>query len=153
MRGLFVLLATASCIVISALASGYEPPLIYWRDDPELMEPTIMPEPVEGERWWFTPSRKAHHYSHKYQRRIDQMIKEAASGKVGEDIRLPNTLRPTLYNIRLLPFIEPGNFTTDGYIEIFFDCLTATRNISMNSAEITFDRLSVQVRLRVITYN
>ena len=150
MRGVFLLLGVFVSLLSSTLAAEYEPPLVYWRDDPELMEPMIMPEPVEGQRWWFTPSRKAHHYSHKYQRKIEQMMKEAASGKVGEDLRLPNTLRPTLYNVQLLPFIEPGNFTTNGYIEIFVDCLTATRNISMNSNEITFNLPSIQVRLRII---
>ena len=142
MKGVLILLAVT---VSYTLVLAYEQPLIYWRDDPELMQPTIMPEPVEGERWWFAPSRRAHLYAHKYQRRLEQMMKENASPKVGEDLRLPDALKPTLYNVRLLPFIEPGNFTTDGYVEILFDCLTGTRNISMNSAEITFDRLSIQV--------
>jgi len=141
MKCVLILLTVANYV----LAQTYNPPLIYWRDDPELMQPTVMPEPVEGERWWFAPSRRAHLYAHKYQRRLEQMMKENASSKVGEDLRLPSTLKPTLYNVRLLPFIEPGNFTTDGYVEILFDCLTDTRNISMNSAEITFDRLSIQV--------
>ena len=61
-------------------------------------------------------------------------------------MRLTGELRPSFYNVRVLPFIEVGNFTTDGYVEITFNCITATSNISINAVELTIDRASVSVR-------
>lgn len=66
--------------------------------------------------------------------------------KQDDYLRLPGDLRPTWYNIRLLPFIEEGNFTTDGFTEIWFDCVTATANITLNSANIQYDQPLVTVR-------
>ena len=63
----------------------------------------------------------------------------------GEEYRLPKTLEPTFYTIQLLPFIEPGNFTTDGHIEISIDCLENTNNITLNSGQIVIDPLSISV--------
>ncbi|EFX67144.1 hypothetical protein DAPPUDRAFT_203795 [Daphnia pulex] len=67
------------------------------------------------------------------------------SNKVNEDLRLPGDVLPSDYTIRLLPFIEEGNFTTDGHIDIFVDCVRDTNSISMNAADITFKKLSIAV--------
>jgi aminopeptidase N len=67
------------------------------------------------------------------------------SNKVNEDLRLPGDILPSIYVIKLLPFIEEGNFTTDGEIDIFVDCVRDTNNISMNAADITFKILSITV--------
>lgn len=63
-----------------------------------------------------------------------------------EKYRLPGDLLPSFYAIRLLPFLEEGNFTTSGHIEILVDCVQDTKNIVLNSADITFDVLSISVR-------
>ncbi len=68
------------------------------------------------------------------------------SNKANEDLRLPGDILPYMYYIRLLPFIEEGNFTTHGYIEIFIDCVANTKNISMNSADITIIENSITVQ-------
>jgi hypothetical protein len=67
------------------------------------------------------------------------------SFKVDENWRLPRNLVPISYNVRLLPFIEVGNFTTDGYVEMVVRCVQSTSNITFSSADITIDRLSVTV--------
>ena len=108
------------------------------------LEPAVVPDPVDGSRWYYTPSRKAHIYRHKYPSVAS--IKEKQT-KQGEDMRLSGDLRPLFYNVKVLPFIEVGNFTTDGYVEITFNCIRATSNISMNAVELTIDRSSVVVSL------
>jgi aminopeptidase N len=113
-----------------------------------LLEPAVVPDPVDGvSRWWYTPSQKAHIYRHKYPKNIQ------AQPRQGEDLRLSGDVLPRLYNVRLLPFIEVGNWTTDGYVEIFIDCIRSTVNISMNSLDLTIDQASVTVKSLNINQN
>ncbi|KAI9551545.1 hypothetical protein GHT06_021878 [Daphnia sinensis] len=134
-RSLLCVLLIAVC---AAKANGqYDGP-----DEVELLqlEPAVVPDPVDGvSRWWYTPSQKAHIYRHKYPKNI------AAQPRQGEDLRLPGDILPRLYTIRLLPFIEVGNWTTDGYVEILVDCVISTVNISMNSLDLTIDLASITV--------
>jgi len=119
------------------IQSKYEGP-----DEVELslLEPAIVPDPVDGiSRWWYTPSQKAYLFRHNYAKNV------AVEPKQGEDLRLPGNILPRLYNIRLLPFIEVGNWTTDGYVEISVDCIISTFNISINSLDLTIDRASIKV--------
>jgi hypothetical protein len=69
----------------------------------------------EEDLWWWAPSQKAHFYSHKYEPKLQQLSRLAA--KQGEDFRLPRDILPSLYSLQLLPFIEVGNFTTNGYFK------------------------------------
>ncbi len=122
-----------------SIPSSYGPP----EDGFDWIDNKLMPQPEEGSRWWYTPSRKAHLHENKYRKRLEHDLKMMS--KVGEDLRLPTNILPSIYHIQLLPFIEEGNFTTDGSIEIFVDCATATRNITMNSVDITIDLNSITV--------
>ncbi len=127
-------------------ASGYYPShssLILSEDGLGLMEPAVVSEPKEGGRWWYTPSRRAQLYSHRSKSQLirDQLM----SNKATEYYRLPGDILPYEYTIQLLPFIEEGNFTTHGHIDIFVDCVIETKNITMNSAEITINQKSVSV--------
>lgn len=72
--------------------------------------------------------------------------------QIDEGIRLPRNLLPDSYNIRLLPFIEEGNFTADGHVEIFFRCVTATDSIVVNSAEITIHNHTIKVIITSIRF-
>ena len=65
----------------------------------------------------------------------------------GDLWRLRNDIIPDSYNIRLLPFIEENNFTTDGFVEMIVDCEQETNYISFNTAEIDLDKASVKVFL------
>ena len=60
-------------------------------------------------------------------------------------MRLPRNLIPTIYSIRFLTFIELDNFTTQGNIDVWVDCMEDTQNITMDSADIDIDRLSISV--------
>lgn len=67
--------------------------------------------------------------------------------------RLPGDLLPSSYTIRLLPFLEEGNFTTDGHIEILVDCVADTNTIVMNSLDILINVMSISVRAcRLVDY-
>lgn len=134
---------TSSLPKWQASADDYPSTLELSEDGLSLMEPAIVPEPKDGGRWWYTPSRKAHFHSAKSKSRLMQKM---MSNKVNEDLRLPGDVLPSTYSIRLLPFIEEGNFTTDGHIDIFVDCIRDTNSISMNAAEITFKLVSVTVK-------
>lgn len=104
------------------------------------LEPAIVPDTVDGvSRWWYTPSRKAYVHRHKYP------ITNRILFKSGENLRLPGNILPRSYNIRLLPFIQVGNWTTDGYVEIFVDCMEPIINLSMNSLDLIIDKASITV--------
>ena len=63
-------------------------------------------------------------------------------------MRLPGDIIPITYNVRMLPFVEliaSGNYTTDGYVEIVVECVRATQNISINSAELDIKRSTISV--------
>lgn len=120
----------------------------------ELLEPPIVPDPSNpGDRWWYTPSRKAHLYSNRFKSAIRDRKKamlDLNAGKMGEDMRLPGDISPSYYLVQLFPFvelIESGNYTTDGYVEITFTCLKETRNISFNAAELDIDQSSLRVSI------
>ncbi len=63
---------------------------------------------------------------------------------VKEEWRLPENIRPVWYSVRLLPFMEEGNFLTEGYVEIFVECINDTNSITLNSA-VTIDDSTVSV--------
>ena len=121
-------------------------------DEDQLMEPIIVPEPEDGSPWWYTPSRKAQMFKHRYQPAIRQLHQshndKQVETKQGEDMRLPGDIIPINYNVQMFPFvelIESGNYTTDGYVEILVQCLKATSNISINSADLDIKQLTISV--------
>lgn len=63
------------------------------------------------------------------------------------EYRLPSDIMPTSYSIRLLPFIEEGNFTIDGHVDIFADCVNDTNSITLNSLDILYDKGDITVSL------
>ena len=123
---------------------------IQFFEELEFMDPIVVPEPEDGTPWWYTPSRKAHMFKHRYQPAIRQLHQshneKQVETKQGEDMRLPGDIIPINYNVRMFPFvelIESGNYTTDGYVEILVQCLKATSNISINSAELYIEKETI----------
>jgi hypothetical protein len=64
-----------------------------------------------------------------------------------EVYRLPGDLLPSVYTLRLLPFLEENNFTTDGHVTIFVDCVNDTKNIVLNSIDIDIHLATITVIL------
>merc|ERR1719376_197747 len=61
-----------------------------------------------------------------------------------KDIRLPRSIRPDKYVVRLQPFIN-GNFTIKGYMEMHFAVLEPTSNVTLHMADILTLNDTVQV--------
>lgn len=64
------------------------------------------------------------------------------------DWRLPRSLLPRKYQLRLLPFLENGNFTTDGRVEILLECMEETQLIVLNIADIAIVKDGLQVIMK-----
>lgn len=152
-RSIFALLLTSCVLTSSSYVDNEANTVLTVTDEDQLMEPIIVPEPENGSPWWYTPSRKAHMFKHRYQsairkQELQQEKNKRFQSKQGEDMRLPGDIIPIEYNIRMFPFvelIETGNYTTDGYVEILIQCVRTTRNISINSAELVFKKLTISV--------
>jgi hypothetical protein len=52
------------------------------------------------------------------------------------DVRLPRSIRPTQYDIKLVPFIFEGNFTFKGEIAIVVEAMESSDNITLHAAEL-----------------
>lgn len=61
------------------------------------------------------------------------------------DWRLPHWLLPRHYKLRLLPFLQDGNFTTQGQVEILLECMEPTQMIVLHMAEISIANDGLQV--------
>lgn len=71
--------------------------------------------------------------------------KEVRSSPKYTDWRLPEWILPRQYKLRLLPFLEEGNFTTDGQVEILLECMEETKLIVLHMADITIVKEGLQV--------
>lgn len=65
---------------------------------------------------------------------------DAAKDKV--DVRLPRSVRPVAYDIRLLPLIK-GDFTFTGEVAITINVTETTNNLTLHAHELTVDERSV----------
>ena len=61
------------------------------------------------------------------------------------DVRLPRSLIPSHYDIRLLPIVEKGNFSFFGDATISMRCDENTNKIVMHSADLVVDQASITV--------
>lgn len=57
--------------------------------------------------------------------------------------RLPTNISPQKYVISVTPYLEVGNFTVDGHVEIEADVVQQTRQIVLHSAEIKVHTVTV----------
>ena len=55
------------------------------------------------------------------------------------DVRLPTHLKPELYEVKLLPFIIPDNFTIRGHLELTLVCESVSKNVTLHVADMTLD--------------
>ena len=66
----------------------------------------------------------------------------------GDEMRLPGDVRPSSYDIRLLPNFE-DDFKIQGHIEITIVCVQDTNRVVLNSADIDVDEFSVKVHYNI----
>lgn len=59
------------------------------------------------------------------------------------DVRLPRSVVPHSYKLKLVPFLQEGNFTFHGDVEILVNVTSDTSNITLHAADLVIDRVSV----------
>jgi len=69
-----------------------------------------------------------------------------------DEMRLPGDIRPTSYDIRLLPNFEEDDFKIAGHIEIIVNCVSNTNDIILNSADIIVNNSSIKVSYQHIQH-
>lgn len=57
--------------------------------------------------------------------------------------QLPGDLKPTRYNITIVPFLTEGNFTFYGKVQIYFTVVQQTSEIVLNSRNLTIRSLAL----------
>ncbi|XP_012148075.1 suppressor of ER stress-induced death [Megachile rotundata] len=62
-----------------------------------------------------------------------------SSSKQKLDVRLPRSVVPELYELRLIPFIWEGNFTFNGEVKILVNVTEDTRNITLHAVDMMID--------------
>lgn len=60
-------------------------------------------------------------------------------GKKRLDVRLPRSVVPDLYELRLTPFIQPGNFTFHGEVKILVNVTEDANNVTLHSVDLKID--------------
>uniref|UniRef100_A0A146LYB5 Aminopeptidase n=3 Tax=Lygus hesperus TaxID=30085 RepID=A0A146LYB5_LYGHE len=65
-------------------------------------------------------------------------------------VRLPTSVVPHSYNLKLIPFIQQGNFNFSGNVDITVNVTQATYNITLHSADLSIQKTSVR---RVVEEN
>lgn len=59
--------------------------------------------------------------------------------------RLPDNVAPMHYNIKIIPYIEEGNFTFDGESTINITIRHITQNLSLHTLELTIDEAATSL--------
>ncbi|XP_044260023.1 aminopeptidase N [Tribolium madens] len=60
-----------------------------------------------------------------------------------EDVRLPKSIKPHSYTIRLIPFIFEGNFTFHGEVTILINVTVTSLNITLHADDLDIDHVNV----------
>lgn len=81
-------------------------------------------------------------------------ITTSESSQIGEeeiqkeeklDVRLPRSIVPKSYHIRIIPFIFEGNFTFSGVVDIILNVLEDTTNVTLHIDDILYDDSSISL--------
>lgn len=59
------------------------------------------------------------------------------------NIRLPETMHPLYYELKLMPFLVPGNFTFNGDVRILVNVTKSCRNITLHATALRIGTVSV----------
>lgn len=70
---------------------------------------------------------------------------DSANIAILKEFKLPESLVPLHYDIRLLPILEPKNLTTFGRVSIDIECLEDTDRIVLHSLDTIVDSKTIKV--------
>uniref|UniRef100_A0A182W2Z0 Aminopeptidase N n=1 Tax=Anopheles minimus TaxID=112268 RepID=A0A182W2Z0_9DIPT len=69
---------------------------------------------------------------------------ETVASSVREDLRLPRSIEPVAYDIRLIPWLVEDNFTFFGTVDILVNVLEDCSNVTLHVAALTIHSASVE---------
>ncbi|CAK9804071.1 Aminopeptidase N [Anthophora plagiata] len=69
------------------------------------------------------------------------------------DVRLPRSIIPDSYELKLIPFIQEGNFTFNGEVKILVNVTEDTRNVSLHAVDMDIDKSFTSIREHLATSN
>ena len=69
---------------------------------------------------------------HTASERFQEASLEVAENMRDIDVRLPTNIQPSNYQIHLIPFIIPDNFTISGHVEIDLDVSEPSDSITLH---------------------
>lgn len=75
------------------------------------------------------------------------------SGGKSNEYRLPTNIVPKKYTIKLTPFIEPGNFTFKGYVEIIANIVNSTNKVVLHIDDIKWETVALSINDKQIKVN
>ncbi|XP_047471493.1 aminopeptidase N-like [Penaeus chinensis] len=147
------------------------PPSTFWRPTVGAisLRPWQIPNPVSSVPWqipiprsetplslWYPPSARDqpnHWMANLPPERgaadsvaMEQPLPEASRSNM-QSIRLPSTLKPLHYLVKLQPFLN-GNSSVFGYVEVEMEVLEPTSNITLHMADIITNNDSVKISSR-----
>jgi aminopeptidase N len=70
-----------------------------------------------------------------------------------ENVRLPRSLKPLAYDLKLIPFMFEKNFTFNGDVKILFEVLEECDNITLHAESLKIGDHNVEVYLHQNTTN
>lgn len=62
---------------------------------------------------------------------------KSVENKIIKNLRLPLSIRPISYQLRLIPFIEEGNFTYNGEVAIRLNVTETCSNVTLHAKDLT----------------
>ncbi|XP_076247540.1 suppressor of ER stress-induced death isoform X2 [Calliopsis andreniformis] len=62
------------------------------------------------------------------------------------DVRLPRSVVPDTYELRLIPFIWEGNFTFNGEVKILVNVTEDTKNVTLHAVDMNIDESFTNIR-------
>lgn len=69
------------------------------------------------------------------------------------DVRLPRSVVPESYELRLIPFIEVGNFTFNGEVKILVNVTEDTKNVTLHAMDMNIDESFTNIKEYLATSN
>ncbi|XP_031848716.1 suppressor of ER stress-induced death [Nomia melanderi] len=75
------------------------------------------------------------------------------SAKKKLDVRLPRSVLPDSYELRLIPFIWEGNFTYHGEVKILVNVTEDTKNVTLHAVSMDIDESFTNIREHLLTSN
>lgn len=81
---------------------------------------------------------------------ISVLVVLETAGELGDYqyYRLPTAIKPILYNLNIITYLEPNNLKFRGFVTILLNVVENTNNITLHVGNITVDRNRILLKKR-----